>query len=132
MKILFVFFSILVIITSCSTIEKDCLCTAEYRFYLVTIVDTLGVPVDSLDIIIKDNDGDELDVLQEINYFGVGKYTVLTDSFTKMFCSCGTSEKIYFTAKKGNRIANAEYLFNTDECQCHINKVSGPDTLVIN
>lgn len=129
----FYFFVFIVfIISGCSTIEKDCLCTAEYRFYLVTIVDTLGVPVDSLDIIVKDKDGDELDILQENNIFGAGRYTVLTDSFTKMFCPCGTPEKIYFTAAKRNRIASAEYFFNTDDCQCHINKVSGPDTLVIN
>ena len=99
--------------------------------YLVTIVDTLGVPIDSLDITIKDKDGDELNVLQDPHPFGAGKYTVLNDSFTEMFCSCGTTQKIYFSATDGNRIANGEFMFNTDECRCHINKVSGPDTLVI-
>ena len=116
---------------SCSTIEKDCLCTAEYRFYLVTIVDTLGVPVDSLAVTIKDKDGGELSVQQETNIFGAGKYTVLTDSFAKMFCSCGTPGKIYFTATDSIRTASGEYFFNTDECKCHINKISGQDTLVL-
>jgi hypothetical protein len=107
------------------------MCTEEYRFFLVTVVDTLGLPVDSLDVTIRDKDGDELDVLQESNPFGPGNYTVLNDSFTQLFCSCTTPEIIYFSATDGGRIATGEYLFNTDKCRCHINKVSGPDTLVL-
>jgi hypothetical protein len=127
-------FSCLVIaflIAGCSTIDEDCLCTEEYRFFLVTVVDTLGIPVDSLDVTIRDKDGDELDVAQDPYAFGPGKYTVLNDSFTQMLCSCPTAEKIYFLATDGSRIATGEYLFNTDKCRCHINKVSGPDTLVL-
>jgi hypothetical protein len=131
MKILLVSFLIVITAISCSTIDEDCLCTEEYRFFLVTVVDTLGVPIDSLTVTIRDKDGDELNVLQESHPFGPGKYTVLNDSFTQMFCSCTTPEKIYFSATDGSRIATGEYLFNTDKCRCHINKISGPDTLVI-
>jgi hypothetical protein len=131
MKILLASFLIIIAVISCSTVEDECICTMEYRFYLVTVVDTLGIPVDSLTILIRDKDGDELDVLQESHLFGPGKYTILNDSFTQMFCFCATPEKIYFTATDGNRIANGEFMFNTDECRCHINKISGPDTLVL-
>jgi hypothetical protein len=131
MKILLVSFLIVITAISCSTIDEDCLCTEEYRFFLVTVVDTLGVPIDSLTVTIRDKDGDELNVLQESHPFGLGKYTVLNDSFTQMFCSCTTPEKIYFSATDGSRIATGEYLFNTDKCRCHINKISGPDTLVL-
>jgi len=131
MKNLLILFLSVIIFFSCSTVDEDCLCTEEYRFYLVTVVDTLGIPVDSLDVTIRDNDGDELNVVQDPHPFGAGKYTVLNDSFTDMFCACGTNQKIYFFATDGNRIANGEFMFNTDDCKCHINKVSGPDTLVI-
>ena len=131
MKIFLVSFLLIIIAISCSTVDEDCMCTEEYRFYLVTVVDTLGVPIDSLDITIKDKDGDELNVLQDPHPFGAGKYTVLNDSFTDMFCACGTTQKIYFSATDGNRSASGEYLFNTDECKCHINKISGPDTLIL-
>ena len=60
-------------VVSCSTVDEDCMCTEEYRFFLVTVVDTLGVPVDSLDVTIRDKDGDELDVLQESHPFGAGE-----------------------------------------------------------
>ncbi len=131
MKIYLFSFLLIIAVVSCSTVEEDCICTDEFRFYLVTVVDTLGVPVDSIDVIIRDKDGNELNVVQESHPFGPGKYTVLNDSFTQMFCACGTSEKIYCSATDRNRIANGEFLFNTDKCKCHINKVSGPDTLVL-
>jgi len=131
MKTLIILFLLVIALASCSTVDEDCMCTEEYRFYLVTVVDTLGFPADSLDVTIRDKDGDELDVAQDPYPFGAGTYTILNDSFTQMLCSCTTPEKIYFSATDGNRIAAGEYLFNTDECKCHINKVSGPDTLVI-
>jgi hypothetical protein len=131
MKIIIVSFLLIIAIISCSTVDEDCICTTEYRYALVTVVDTIGVPVDSLVVTTKDNDGNKLDVQQEPDIFGVGKYIVLNDSFTQMFCSCTKPEKIYFSATDGNRTANGEFMFNTDECKCHINKVSGPDTLVL-
>lgn len=130
-RIIFFLISITVF-SSCSEIDKDCLCTEEFRFYLVSVVDTLGNPVDSLTITIKDKDGDELDVQQDQYFLDEGKYTVLNDSFTHIFCSCGTPQTIYFSATDGNRTANGEFLFNIDECKCHVNKVSGPDTLLLN
>lgn len=120
-----------IIFSSCSEIDKDCLCTEEFGSYLVTVVDTLGVPVDSLTITIKDKDGDELDVQQGQHFLDEGKYTVLNDSFIHIMCSCGTPQTIYFSATDESRVANGEFMFNTDECECHINKVSGPDTLVL-
>jgi hypothetical protein len=130
-KTLLILFLSVIVFFSCSTVDEDCLCTEEYRFFLVTVVDTLGVPIDSLTVTIRDKDGDELNVVQDPHPFGAGKYTVLNDSFTQMLCYCPTAEKIYFSATDGNRVAVGEYLFNTDKCRCHINKVSGPDTLVI-
>lgn len=131
MKFIFLVIFILLVVNSCSEVDNDCICTQEFRSYLVTVVDTLGVPVDSLTVTIKDKYDDDLDVQQEWHPFGAGKYTVLNDSFTQMFCACGTTQKIYFSATDESRIANGEFMFNTDECKCHINKVSGSDTLVL-
>ena len=131
MKILLLSFLLIIAAVSCSTVDEDCMCTEEYRFFLVTVVDTLGVPVDSLDVTIRDKDGDELNVLQDSHPFGAGKYTVLNDSFTEMFCACGTTQKVYFSATDGSRITKGEFMFITDECRCHINKISGPDTLIL-
>ena len=76
---------ILVFVYSCSEIEKDCMCTQEFRGYAVVVTDTLGVPADSLSVTIKDQNGNVLDVEQEQFDPEDGKYTVLTDSFTQLF-----------------------------------------------
>lgn len=131
MKFIVATIFILFVVNSCSDLEEDCICTEEYRTYLVTVVDTLGFSVDSLDVAIKDKDGDELNVQQDPYYLGTGKYTVLNDSFTHIMCTCGTPQTIYFSATDGIRTANGEFSFNTDKCRCHINKISGPDTLVL-
>jgi len=124
-------FLILLTSVSCSVLDDDCLCTDEFCYYTVTVVDTLGVPVDSLTISIKDEEGNELDVRQNNSIFGHGNYIVLDDSFTGLFASTDAHEKVFFSATDGERIAQAEYLFNTDRCRCHVNKVSGADTLVL-
>jgi len=131
MKKIFVIILFSLITFSCSEIDQGCMCTEEYRSYLVTIVDTLGIPVDSLDVTVRDENGDELSVMQDPYPWGAGNYTVMNDSFTQIFCSCTLPEKIYFSATDGNRITNGEFLFKTDECNCHVYKVSGPDTLVL-
>lgn len=128
---IFFAFSIITLFYCCSEIDTDCICSEEFRSYLVTVVDTLGAPVDSLNVTIKNKYGDELDVKQDPYFFDDGKYTVLNDSFTQLFCSCGTTQKIYFSATDGSRNASGEFMFNTDKCKCHINKVSGPDTLIL-
>jgi hypothetical protein len=131
MKFIFTTILILLVVNSCSDLEEDCICTEEYRTYLVTVVDSLGFPVHSLDVAIKDKDGDELNVQQDPYYLGTDKYTVLNDSFTHIMCTCGSPQVIYFSATDGIRTANGEFSFNTDKCRCHINKISGPDTLVL-
>ena len=131
MKQFLIIVLIALLIYSCSEVDNDCICTQEFRSYLVTVIDTLGVPVDSLNITIKDKDGNELDVQQDPYFLNEGKYTVFNDVFTQILCDCGTPQKIYFSATDGTRNTAGEFLFNTDECQCHINKVAGPDTLVL-
>lgn len=126
------FFPVLLILfISCSEFDEQCVCSLEYRYYRVTVIDSLGLPVDSLSITIKDWNHTLLNVEQENFPYQTGKYVVLNDSFTQLFCSCGTPQKIYFSATDGSRNASGEFLFNTDKCKCHINKVSGPDTLIL-
>jgi hypothetical protein len=47
MKFIFATILILLVVNSYSDLEEDCICTEEYRTYLVAVVDSLGFPVDS-------------------------------------------------------------------------------------
>ena len=120
----------LILWKQCSDEPNDCICTEEFRMYFVTVVDSLGNPVDSLLTTITNNRGKE---------YGFGGYTppplmpgayfVMTDGYQDDF---GLSPgKIFFKGIKNNLEVTGEYLFNTDKCRCHVYKVAGPDTLVL-
>jgi hypothetical protein len=78
-----------------------CVCTEEFRMYLVTMVDSLGNPVDSLITTITNDRGKE-------NNFGgftpppfmPGAYIVMTDGYQNDF-SKGHG-KIFFKGAKNN------------------------------
>jgi len=120
----------LILWKQCSDDPDDCMCTEEFRMYLVVVVDTLGNPVDSLQTTIKNERGKEYDFGEfEPPPFMPGAYFVMTDGYQDDF---GLSPgKIFFKGVKNNLEVTGEYLFNTDKCRCHVYKVSGPDTLIL-
>ena len=116
--------------TQCSDEQCDYLCTTEFRTYLVTVIDTLGNPVDSLHTKVINSRG------KEFNFDGitpppnlVGKYLVMADRYKKDFTT--RQESVIFTGNKNGHEVSAKFFFNTDECRCHVYKVFGPDTLVL-
>ena len=120
----------LILWKQCSDDPDDCMCTEEFRMYFVTVVDSLGNPVDSLLTTITNDRG------KEYNFEGYtpppfmpGAYFVMMDGYQGDF-SRGTG-KIFFKGAKNNLEVTGDYLFNTDKCRCHVYKVSGPDTLIL-
>ena len=98
--------------------------------YLVTVVDSLKNPVDSLQTTVTNNRG------KEYNFsdyspppFMQGAYFVMTDGYQSDFTI--KPGKILFTGNKNGKEVTGEFYFNTDECRCHVYKISGPDTLIL-
>ena len=113
-----------IVFQSCSTEVKDCLCTADFRTVSVLVLDKNNLPVDSLVTTIENENG-KIYILS-IDEFFKGYYSVMTDNFVNDFSTNPT--KIFFTGEKDSLEVNAEFEINTDECKCHIQKVSGPNT----
>jgi len=128
-KLTILFIPIL-LLNNCTDESPDCVCTEEFRTYLVTVVDSLGNPVDSLQTTIKNERGKEYSFSEPgAPPYPQGAYFVMTDGYQNDF---GTKpEKIFFNGIKNELEVIGEYLFNTDECRCHIYKVAGPDTLML-
>jgi hypothetical protein len=98
--------------------------------YTVLVLDNLNQPVDSLTVEIKNAEtGKVYTFLQDI-YPRKGVYQVMNDSYKDEFTQM--PEKIFFKGMKNEAVVESEYFFNTDECKCHIYKISGKDTLKIN
>ena len=99
----------------------------EYRSIQVCILDQYNQPVDSVSATITKVSNGKMYIwdLQDINHQGL--YYVMTDSYTRDFST--TPDTLKFLAEKREAKTSAIFLISTDECQCHIQKVSGPDTL---
>ena len=120
----------LILWNQCSDESNDCICTEEFRMYLVVVVDTLGIPVDSLQTTIKNELGKECGFNEPgAPPYPQGAYFVMTYGYQDDFST--KPEKFFFGGKKNELEVMGEYLFNTDKCHCHIYKVAGPDTLVL-
>lgn len=115
---------------ACSEETPDCVCTEEFRMYFVVVIDSLGNPVDSLQTIVSNDRGKQYNFS---SYFPPpylsGVYFVMTDGYQSDFST--TPGRILFSGKKENKEVAGEFYFNTDNCRCHVYKVSGPDTLVL-
>lgn len=121
---------VLVLLNSCSSVDNSCICTLEFRMYTVLVIDKANQPVDSLNIEIKNAATGRVYLFLEKIYLGKGVYQVMNDNYTKEFSQW--PEKILFKGTKNGGVVESDYYFNTDECKCHVHKISGKDTLVIN
>lgn len=121
---------IVLLFLSCTTDVKDCICSTEFRMYSIIIIDSSGDPVDSLITRITNSSGKEFS--SHGSYFpnGTGgKYWIMDDSYKNEFTFRPTS--IFFEGTKEDVTAEAAFLFYTGECKCHVFKVAGPDTVVV-
>jgi hypothetical protein len=132
MKYSVIVFVMSILFYSCASIENEdsgCICTAVFVSVGVTVVDQNNKVVDSLAVTVKNkNTGRVYDFYGETRDYG-GGYLVMTDQYTKEFST--VAQAIVFTGKKGNAEVTADFLIVTDECNCHVWKTVGPDTLRI-
>jgi hypothetical protein len=117
----------LIFICSC-TDDDDCPCTMEFRMITVVVVDTLNNLVLGLTTTVKDDSGKVYDVYNDPTFFP-GHYTVMDDNYTRELTI--HPKRFLFTGVKDSLTVNGEFFINTDECKCHVKKVSGPDTLIL-
>ena len=108
---------------------NDCACTEEFRTFTLTVVDELIVPVSDVtltEILVRTGEHigfSDPEVAQ-------GVYKILDDSFKDRISQSG--DRIRMTgSKSGVGVFLTDFVFETDPCRCHINKVSGPDTAII-
>lgn len=130
LKLIFITLSFFVFLSCTKTSsEPECICTQEFRFSTVFIADNNLNGIDSLLTESKNKLSGEKYQLYQDDFWGKGNYIVMDDSYTIKFSQVPT--QVVFSAKKSGIDIEADYFFNTDECKCHINKVSGPDTIIV-
>ncbi|HXV13084.1 MAG TPA: hypothetical protein VEC56_02665 [Candidatus Krumholzibacteria bacterium] len=107
--------------------ERPCVCTDQFVSVLFWAVDSLQTPQDSFVVTVRNHrNGETYDVPQPT--WGVGVYRAIDDSFTRRVSN---GDPIQVTGERGARSFDAQFLIGVDDCQCHVHKISGPDTVVI-
>ena len=102
-------------------------CTLQFNFFTVTVVDAAGQPAAGVSISVRRvSDGA---VLTENRSFDLppGVYVILTDGNIDDVSEAGTTVKV--VGILGDMGFTAEWVFDRDACHCHVNKISGPDTV---
>lgn len=96
----------------------------------ILVVDSTDSPVDSLNVFIEDEFGRQINPLYKQLEFVPGRYVVIDDSYTNYLSTNPLLLRFTATDSLG-RTAQAFILVNTDECRCHVNKISGVDKTVL-
>lgn len=112
---------------------RDCVCTMEYRSYVVHVRDASRHLIDSLQATSRNK---RTGKTYTYNSGGLsspldtsGSYVVLADDASKDLSVAG--DTILFHAQNAAHTVDGVFVFNTDECRCHIGKIAGPDTLTV-
>lgn len=131
MKLIIIYsFLISVFFLGCSNQSEGltCICTTEFREIRVLVLDNKNNPVRNakatatvLSSNYQINSTDDL-------YFP-GYYIVATDEIVNKMLKI---EKVLFKCVLDTSSVSAEYFIATDNCRCHVTKISGPDTLKLN
>ena len=114
-------------VASCANLDpaQPCICTLEFRSFTVTVVDATGQPAEGVNISVRRvSDGAVLTVNSSLGQ-GPGVYVILTDGNIQDVTEAGTTVEV--VGALGDMGFTAEYVFDRDACQCHVNKISGPE-----
>ena len=119
-------------LTSCSS-EPDGTsppaCTEEFRSWTVTVVDSDGHPVDGLDVEVTRVLTGELLPYGDPSHFAPGEYRIMDDGMAATIRVQG--ETIRADGSGSEREFRASWEFGADAWRCHVERRSGPDTVIV-
>ena len=95
--------------------------------FTVTVTDAAGQPAEGVSISVRRVSDAAVLTETEDFFLAPGVYVILTDRNIDDVSEDGTAVDVVGT--RGDTGFTAEYVFDRDACQCHVNKISGPDTV---
>ena len=107
---------------------NDCVCTLEYRYITVKVVDGAGAPVNGLAPTLTLVRTGQV-FTPKGNNFG-NTYVVLTDGDAGLIRPDG--DVIHFAASNSAGSVQADFTIGlTTPCDCHVLRMSGPEQIVL-
>ena len=101
-------------------------CTEEFRSWSVVVVDSAGNPIDGLTVqVVRASSGAQLPYGEPA--FSAGSYRIMDDGMAAEIRIEG--ETIEARTSGAGATFDAEWEFGADAWRCHVEKLSGPDTV---
>jgi hypothetical protein len=113
--------------------RKDCLCTTVFIGVDVTVIDAKGDAVPDMRLeVTMTRTGEVLDSSRLFNNPDLGQYGIFNDSFKALVAPAYrfTGEELRVKGYRSELAFEETFRVGvTDECWCHVRKISGPDTV---
>lgn len=138
MKSRYLLFSFLAFLGSCTeqlTEPQNCpdlICTQEFRSVTVKFKDTSGNPlvVKNFSAVVK-RTGKSTDSGPVDTVHSKGNYSVVTDNYRKNLAVNGDTIIVSAVNPASNEKKTVQFVVSGGKCACHIEKLSGPDEVVL-
>ena len=121
--------TVVLTLAACNDPAGSCACTEEFRYFTVTVLDDATQPATNVALTRTNlRTGKVL----EPGWLGdlvPGVYLVADDGLVSEFSTGGDTLRV--TGVQGGATFTADYVFAVDACRCHLQRVSGPDTVII-
>ena len=117
-------------VAACDDQSSQCACTEEFRTYPVTVVDEAGDPATEVQLTRTNLRTGEVFEPTWLGQPVPGTYLVADDGLTDEFSGDGDTVRV--EGEQGAASFTALFEFAVDEpCRCHVEKLAGPDTVLI-
>jgi hypothetical protein len=108
---------------------SQCVCTEEFRVFSVAVLDDASQPVSDAQLTVTNlRTGRDL-TSGWLGQLVPGSYVIADDGMLDEFSSDGDPVRVTGQAAAGS--FTTVFVFAPDACRCHLQRVAGPDTVVI-
>jgi hypothetical protein len=109
--------------------SSGCACTEEFRVFTLAVLDDAAQPVPDADLTITNlRTGRTL----QSGWLGdlvPGHYAIVDDAMLDEFSGAGDPVRVRGQSPAGS--FTAEFVFGPDDCRCHLQRIAGPDTVMV-
>jgi hypothetical protein len=107
----------------------QCACTEEFRVFSVAVVDDASQPVSDAQLTVTNLRTGHVLMSGWLGQLVPGSYVIADDAMVDEFSAEGDVVRVEGQAPAGS--FTADFTFAPDACGCHLQRVAGPDTVVI-
>jgi hypothetical protein len=108
---------------------SQCACTEEFRIFSVAVLDDASQPVSDAALTVTNLRTGRALTSGWLGQLVPGSYVIADDGMLEEFSDAGDRVRVEGQASAGS--FTVEFTFAPDACRCHLQRVSGPDTVVI-